>query len=189
MKNRFLLALSAASIFWACSSPEESFTTKTAEEGGYTYEYAEDDPMKTRIYTLDNGLKVYLSYYANAPRIQVYTPVKAGGKNDPASNTGLAHYLEHMMFKGNDKFGTVDFTKESVMLDSIEAMFTHYATLTDDAERKEYYAKIDTYSNEAAKFAIPNEYDKMMSLIGGKGLNAYTTNDRTVYTVDIPANE
>lgn len=187
MKN--LMLLMSVSIFWTCSSPEEPFQTKTADEGGYTYEYVEGDPMKTRIYTLDNGLKVYLSHYADAPRIQVYTPVKAGGKNDPASNTGLAHYLEHMMFKGNDKFGTLNFVEESVMLDSIEAMFNHYATLTDNEERKAYYTQIDSYSNETAKLAIPNEYDKMMSLIGGKGLNAYTTNDRTVYTVDIPSNE
>jgi zinc protease len=176
-------------VFWSCSTPEKPFQTKTGEEGGYSYEYVEGDPSATRIYTLDNGLKAYLSYYADAPRVQVYIPVKAGGKNDPAETTGLAHYLEHMMFKGNDKFGTVNYTEESVMLDSIEAMFNFYATLTDDAERKAYYAKIDQYSNETAKLAIPNEYDKMISLIGGKGLNAYTTEDRTVYTVDIPANE
>ncbi len=188
MKRLAFLFISI-SVFWACTTPEEPYQTKTAEEGGYSYEYVEGDPMKTRIYTLDNDLKVYLSYYANAPRIQVYMPVKAGGKNDPATNTGLAHYLEHMMFKGNDKFGTLDFEKESVMLDSIEAMFNHYATLTGDEERKAYYAQIDAFSNEAAKLAIPNEYDKMMSLIGGKGLNAYTTEDRTVYTVDIPSNE
>ncbi len=188
MKNLVLLIISV-SIFWACASPEQPYQTKTAEEGGFSYEYVEGDPMKTRIYTLDNGLKVYLSNYTNAPRIQVYIPVKAGGKNDPATNTGLAHYLEHMMFKGNDKFGTIDYEKESVMLDSIEAMFNYYATLTDDDERKAYYAKIDAYSNETAKLAIPNEYDKMMSMIGGKGLNAYTTEDRTVYTVDIPSNE
>jgi len=186
MKNLFLIL--SVSVIWSCTPPT-AYQTKTNEEGGYTYETVEDDPMKTRIYTLDNGLKVYLSHYADAPRIQVYIPVKAGGKNDPATNTGLAHYLEHMMFKGNDTFGTLDYAKESVMLDSIEAMFNTYATLTDDAERKAYYTNIDAYSNEAAKLAIPNEYDKMMSLIGGKGLNAYTTEDRTVYTVDIPSNE
>lgn len=187
MKN--LLFILAPVIFWACTSPKEAYQTKTTEEGGYTYEYVEGDPMKTRIYKLDNGLKVYLSHYDNAPRVQVYIPVKAGGKNDPASNTGLAHYLEHMMFKGNDKFGTLNYEEESVMLDSLEAMFNYYATLTDDVERKDYYTKIDEYSNETAKLAIPNEYDKMISLIGGQGLNAYTTNDRTVYTVDIPSNE
>ncbi len=174
---------------WACNQPTEKYATKTGEEQGYTYQYVEGDPMNTRIYTLKNGLTVYLSQYKDAPRIQVFTPVRAGGKNDPATNTGLAHYLEHIMFKGNDKFGTIDFNREAPMLDSIEAMFNHYATLTEPNERKAYYKKIDAYSNEAAQWAIPNEYDKMMSLLGGKGLNAYTTNDRTVYTVDIPANE
>ncbi|UZR93464.1 M16 family metallopeptidase [Chondrinema litorale] len=163
--------------------------TQTAEEGGYTYEYVSGDLMDTRIYTLKNGLKVYLSDYEDAPRVHVFIPVKAGGKNDPADNTGLAHYLEHMMFKGNDKFGTVDYDKEKVYLDSIENMFNHYATLTDDNDRKEYYKLINQVSNDAANLAIPNEYDKMVAGIGGKGLNAYTTTDRTVYTVDIPANE
>ena len=185
--NKRTLILSLA-VFWACTSPQP-FQTKTAQEGDYAHEYVEGDPMKTRIYTLDNGLKIYLSHYDDAPRIQVYIPVKAGGKNDPAENTGLAHYLEHMMFKGNDKFGTLNFDEESIMLDSIESMFNYYATLTDEDERRAYYTKIDEYSNETAKLAIPNEYDKMISLIGGKGLNAYTTEDRTVYTVDIPSNE
>ena len=165
------------------------YETITATDGGYTYEYVVGDPMNTRIYTLENGLKVYLSDYENAPRVHVYTPVKAGGKNDPASNTGLAHYLEHMMFKGTDQFGTLDYEAEKVYLDSIENMFNTYATLTDDAARKAYYEKIDAVSNEAATLAIPNEYDKMIATLGGKGLNAYTTEDRTVYTVDIPSNE
>ncbi|MGL1888417.1 MAG: insulinase family protein [Reichenbachiella sp.] len=183
------LLLFVASILISCESEPQKYQTLTAEEGGYTYEYVVGDPMNTRIYTLENGLKVYLSDYDDAPRVQVYLPVKAGGKNDPATNTGLAHYLEHMMFKGNDKFGTLDYEKEVIMLDSIEAMFNYYASLTDASERKAYYEKIDAYSNKAAELAIPNEYDKMISLIGGKGLNAYTTNDRTVYTVDIPSNE
>lgn len=176
-------------ILFACGPSDKPYETKTATENGYTYEYVSGDPMNTRIYTLDNGLKVYLSDYENAPRVHVFIPVKAGGKNDPADNTGLAHYLEHMMFKGNDQFGTLNYAEEVVMLDSIEQMFNYYATLEDDADRKAYYTKIDQYSNEAAKLAIPNEYDKMMSMIGAKGLNAYTTEDRTVYTVDIPSNE
>lgn len=187
--NNIWLVLLALVVLSCSGTKEQPYATKSATEAGYTYEYVVGDPMKTRIYTLKNGLKVYLSDYKNEPRVQVYIPVKAGGKNDPASNTGLAHYLEHMMFKGNDKFGTLNYEEEKVMLDSIERMFNYYATLTDAAQRKEYYAKIDAYSNEAAKLAIPNEYDKMIATIGGKGLNAYTTEDRTVYTVDIPANE
>lgn len=185
-KINFLIALA---ILVSCSPGSDSYETKTATEDGYTYEYVTGDATSTRIYTLDNGLKVYLSDYENAPRVHVFLPVKAGGKNDPAENTGLAHYLEHMMFKGNDKFGTLNYEEEEIMLDSIEQMFEYYSTLSDDAARKDYYEKIDAYSNEAAKLAIPNEYDKMIAMLGGKGLNAYTTEDRTVYTVDMPANE
>lgn len=188
MKNLLLLILSI--IIWSCTPTENNnVKTKTNEEEGYTYEYVEGDPMKTRIYKLENGLTVYLSDYDNAPRAHVYIPVKAGGKNDPANNTGLAHYLEHMMFKGNDKFGTKNYEEEKVLLDSIEWMFNEYAKLTDSDERKEHYAKINEMSGRAAEYAIPNEYDKLIAGLGGKGLNAYTTNDRTVYTIDIPSNE
>ncbi|WP_258103344.1 pitrilysin family protein [Marinoscillum sp. MHG1-6] len=186
MKRLTFLLLSG--LLAACS-PEQPYQTNTVTEDGYTYQTVNSDPMNTRIYTLKNGLKVYLSDYENEPRAHFYLAVKAGGKNDPADNTGLAHYLEHLMFKGNDEFGTLDYETEKVYLDSIEAMFNYYGTLEDSAERKAYYQLIDQVSNEAAKYAIPNEYDKMTSAIGAKGLNAYTAKDRTVYTIDIPSNE
>lgn len=176
-------------ILFIVACKNQPYQTQTATSGGYTYEYVTDDPTQTRIYTLENGLKVYLSNFENAPRVHVFTAVKAGGKNDPENNTGLAHYLEHMMFKGNQFFGTKDYETEKTMLDSIEKLFNDYAKLTDDKQRKALYRNIDKISNEAALLAIPNEYDKMISMMGGKGLNAYTTEDRTVYTVDIPSNE
>ena len=74
----------------------------------YKYETVAGDPLNTRIYTLDNGLKVYMSVNKEAPRIQTYIAVKVGGKNDPAETTGLAHYFEHLMFKGTQQFGTSD---------------------------------------------------------------------------------
>ena len=168
---------------------KEMYETRHAISEGYSYEYVENDPTQTRIYTLDNGLKIYLSNFENAPRIHVFTAVKAGGKNDPENNSGLAHYLEHMMFKENKHFGTKDYKTEKILLDSIEQLFNDYSKLTGSEERSSLYQKIDKLSNEAALLAIPNEYDKMISMMGGKRLNAYTTEDRTVYTVDIPSNE
>ena len=76
------------------------------------YESVAGDLMNARIYTLDNGLKVYLSVYKDAPRVQTYIAVRAGSKNDPAEATGLAHYLEDMLFKGTDKYGSLDYEKE-----------------------------------------------------------------------------
>ena len=87
------------------------------------YEYALNDPYNARIYTLKNGMKVYLSVYKNAPRIQTYIAVKAGSKNDPSDATGLAHYLEHMVFKGTDKFGTKDAVKEMTEIKKIEDLY------------------------------------------------------------------
>ena len=88
----------------------------------YNYVSVPKDPYKARIYQLDNGLTVYLSVYKDAPKIQCDVAVKTGGKNDPADNTGLSHYLEHLMFKGTDKFGTADFSKEEPLLNEIERL-------------------------------------------------------------------
>lgn len=153
------------------------------------YEKVAGDPLDTRIYTLDNGLKVYMTVNKETPRIQTYIAVRSGGKNDPADNTGLAHYLEHIMFKGTEQVGTTDYAKEKPMLDQIQALYDVYRTKTDPAERAAIYHQIDSVSYEASKLAIPNEYDKMMALIGSQGSNAFTSSDVTCYQEDIPANQ
>ena len=154
----------------------------------YRYESVAGDPLNTRIYTLDNGLKVYMTVNDEAPRLQTYIAVKVGAKNDPEETTGLAHYFEHLMFKGTDKFGTQNYEAEKPLLDEIERLFEVYRTKTDPDERKALYAQIDSVSQEASKLAIPNEYDKLMAAISADGTNAWTSFDETVYTEDIPSN-
>jgi len=155
------------------------------------YEEVKGDPLKARVYTLDNGLKVYLTSYADAPRVQTNIAVRAGSKNDPADATGLAHYLEHMLFKGTDVFGSLDFEKEAPLLDKIEALYEDYRSfeMSDTENRDRIWRQIDSVSGEAAKFAIANEYDKMVTGLGAKGTNAYTSNEKTVYINDIPSNQ
>ena len=155
----------------------------------YKYQTVKGDPTGTRIYTLDNGLRVYLSVNKETPRIHTYVAVKTGSRNDPAETTGLAHYLEHLMFKGTKQFGTTDAEKEAPLLKDIEERYERYRTLTDPEQRKKAYHGIDSVSQLAAKYFIPNEYDKLMSSIGAEKTNAYTSNDVTCYTEDIPANE
>lgn len=155
----------------------------------YKYETVAGDPLGTKIYTLDNGLKVYMSVNKETPRIQADIAVKVGGKNDPSETTGLAHYFEHLMFKGTRNFGTADYETEKVLLDQIEALFEVYRNTTDEAERAELYHQIDSISYLASGYFIPNEYDKLMSLIGSEGTNAYTSTDMTVYVEDIPSNQ
>lgn len=153
------------------------------------YETVAGDPLGTKIYTLDNGLKVYMSVNKEEPRIQTFIAVRVGGKNDPADNTGLAHYLEHIMFKGTDKLGTQDYEAEKPLLDQIQALYDVYRTKEDPAEREAIYHQIDSISYLASQISIANEYDKAMSIIGAKGTNAFTSDDVTCYTEDIPSNQ
>ncbi len=157
--------------------------------GKYNYETVNNDPLKARIYTLDNGLKVYMTVNKEEPRIQTYIAVRVGGKNDPAETTGLAHYFEHLMFKGTTHFGTQNYEAEKPLLDEIEQQFEIYRKTTDSIARKNIYRVIDSLSYEASKLSIPNEYDKLMTAIGANGTNAFTSFDVTCYTEDIPSNQ
>jgi len=97
------------------STSENTFeVSTTTDANGFTYETVSNDPTGLRLYTLDNGLKVYLSQNKAEPKIQTFIPVRAGSVYDPADNTGLAHYLEHMVFKGTDEIGTQDWESEKV---------------------------------------------------------------------------
>lgn len=179
-----LIAIGVSSIFVSCDKQEKNTQNKSKD-----YETVENDPTNTRIYTLENGLKVYLSVNKEKPRINTAIAVRAGSKNDPATATGLAHYLEHMLFKGTDKYGTLDFEKEKPLLNQIDSLYEVYRGTKEDEQRKMIYAQIDSISQIASKYAIANEYDKMVSGIGAQGTNAYTSFEKTVYVNDIPSNQ
>lgn len=146
-------------------------------------------PLEVRQYTLTNGLTVIFSKNPNNPQVATQIVVKAGSKNDPATNTGLAHYLEHMLFKGTDKYGTFDYEKEKVYLLQIEALYEKYNQTKDSSKRNQIYAQIDSISGLASKYSIANEYDKMVQGIGATGTNAYTSVEQTVYVNTVPHNE
>ncbi|MCB0482304.1 MAG: insulinase family protein [Flavobacteriales bacterium] len=192
--KKLLLVLPLAGIMAACSDNSKNnddtpVMKSTTDAKGRTYEYVEGDPMNVRIYTLGNGLKIYLTQNKSEPTIQTLIPVRAGSTYDPKETTGLAHYLEHLMFKGTEELGTIDWKSESALLDQISDAYEAHKAESDPAKKKVIYKKIDSLSSEAAKFAVPNEYDKAISSIGGKGTNAFTSNERTVYVNTIPANE
>ncbi|HEX8428211.1 M16 family metallopeptidase [Hymenobacter sp.] len=201
MKKNFLLLIPALATLGLtqCQTSKPTATAAstaptapapTQQQKDYKYQTVEGDPLKARIYTLANGLTVYLSDYDDAPRIQTYLAVRAGSKNDPATATGLAHYLEHMVFKGTSKLGSQNWATEKPELDKIEALYEQYRSQRNDpAARKRTYHQIDSISSVAAKYAVANEYDKVMGAIGAKGSNAYTSVEQTVYQEDIPSNQ
>ena len=146
------------------------------------------DPVRVHHYELANGLQVFLTENHDEPRFYAEIIVRAGGKHDPAESTGIAHYLEHMLFKGTDRMGTLDYEAEKAHLDKIDALYEQHAGETDPEKRKEIYGLINAESQLASKYAIPNEIDRAYAAMGERHLNAHTSVEETVYMVSLPSN-
>lgn len=192
-KIKLLLAcmflITAISCKKTTTSNNEVKTENHTGTDGFKYETTTNDPTGLRLYTLDNGLKVYLSKNTDEPKIQTYIAVRAGSNYDPKESTGLAHYLEHMVFKGTHKIGTADWEKEKVFLDKISDLYEKHRAEKNEEKKLALYKEIDKVSLEASNYSIANEYDKMMSSLGATGTNAHTWFEETVYKNKIPANE
>ena len=150
---------------------------------------AQQGDLKTKTFHLDNGLKVVMCEDHSQPEIYGAVYVHAGSKNDPADATGMAHYFEHIMFKGTDRIGTTNWEAEKVFLDSIDLMYDHLHETSDVAERQAIQRKINTLSQKSADYAIPNEVDVILTQMGGKKLNAGTSYDQTMYYNIFPSNQ
>jgi predicted Zn-dependent peptidase len=150
---------------------------------------AENDPSQVSIYQLDNGLTVYLTENHETPTFYSEIVVRAGHKQDPATNTGLAHYLEHLLFKGNANFGTTDYEKEAPHIQKIYDLYEERFNETDPAKRDAIYEQINKENIAASAYAIPNEMSNVYESLGGFGLNAHTWFEETVYKIGLPANQ
>ena len=128
---------------------------------------------------LSNGMSVWLNEDHSQPKVFGAVVVQAGAKDCP--NTGIAHYFEHIMFKGTDEIGTVDYAKEKPWLDSISAAYDRLAATTDVAQREAIQKDINRLSQKAGEYAIPNEFNSLISRYGGSELNAGTSFDFTFY--------
>lgn len=146
------------------------------------------DKLGVTIHRLSNGMTVYLSTDRSKPRFNAWIAVRAGSRHDPPDSTGLAHYLEHMMFKGTDEIGTLDIEKERPHLQRIAALYDELRKTEDPARRKEIFAEIDKETIASAQYSIPNELDQLYARMGVTGLNAFTWHDMTVYVADVPSN-
>ncbi|MEL4454689.1 M16 family metallopeptidase [Lutimonas vermicola] len=192
VKNRIFLSALSVLFLVGCQkeSKQESYVAESHQDkNGYTYESVTNDPTGLRLYTLDNGLKVYLSQNNDAPTIQTYVAVRAGSSYDPKESTGLAHYLEHMLFKGTDKYATNNWEAEEGYISQISDLYEQHRAEEDPDLKEGIYRKIDSVSYIASGYAIANEYEKMVSSLGATGTNAHTSNEETVYHNKIPANE
>ncbi len=144
-------------------------------------------PIQT--FHLDNGLKVILCEEHSQPKIYGCVVVHAGSKNENPNATGVAHYFEHIMFKGTDRIGTIDWDKEKPYLDSISQAYDRLQAAKNDQERHDIQLEINRLSIAASQYAIPNEVDAILQNMGCTGLNAGTSYDYTVYYNTLPSNQ
>ena len=145
----------------------------------YQLQAGAQDVLKVKTYTLENGLTVWLNEDHSQPKVFGAVVVKAGAKDCP--DTGIAHYFEHMMFKGTDRIGTLDYEAEKVLLDSISLKYDELAKTEDKAARERIQKEINELSIRSSDYVIPNEFNRLINRFGGSGLNAATSYDATVY--------
>jgi predicted Zn-dependent peptidase len=177
MKTIFLIAFSTLCVLPSARAKYTILHKPVAE-----------DPMQVTIFQLENGLTVYLSENHETPRFYSEMVVRAGSKMDPAETTGLAHYLEHLMFKGTRKLGTTNFKEEKKLIDEIVDLYEQHFNEEDPAKRKALYAKINETSLKAGEYAVANEVDKLYNAMGASTVNAHCWHEETVYKVGLPAN-
>jgi predicted Zn-dependent peptidase len=150
-------------------------------------------------HVLKNGMRVLLVPRRNAPVVATHLRFDVGGVDDPKGQTGIAHLLEHMMFKGTDTFGTTDAEKEKPIMARLDALWAEldaerarqaspFATAQPDRIRaiEEEIAKVTA---EQKPHVVKNELWQAYRRCGGVGLNASTGNDSTQYYVQLPANQ
>lgn len=148
-----------------------------------------DDPIGVSIYRLDNGITVAFFENHDSSTVFIAEMFKIGSVDDPSDKTGMAHYLEHLLFKGSKRLGTVDYDKEKEILEQIDSLYSQREKSNDPEERNQLYLEIDRLSGLAAQYAVPNDYAKLMGTLGATGTNAFTSYYLTCYVNTIPANE
>ena len=132
-------------------------------------------------YKLQNGLTVLLWEDHNLDDVEGYVAVRAGSIDEPAECTGLAHYLEHMLFKGTQRIGAIDWEKEKPHYEAIIALYDELAKTTDKVQRDTIIARINRESLEAAKYSTTEDFFNLLDGMGATDVNAFTSYDMTCY--------
>lgn len=140
-----------------------------------------------KAFKLQNGMSVFIWEDDSQPDVFGQVVVRTGSVNDPAEYTGLAHYLEHLLFKGTQKIGALDWAAEEPLYNQIIEKYDEMALTTDPAQREAIGLEINRLSIEAGKLSMTNEFSNLIEGMGGTGLNAYTSYDVTAYHNSFPA--
>lgn len=149
---------------------------------------------KVKEFTLSNGMRFLVYERHQSPTFAGMIMVKVGSVDERKGETGLAHFFEHMAFKGTTVIGTKDYQKEKVILGEMDKIGDELATeymkgdAADQAKMKALKDKLTQLQEENSKYVVKDELDKYYTENGGEFLNASTSNDTTQYFVMLPSN-
>ncbi|HEY9873153.1 MAG TPA: pitrilysin family protein [Candidatus Obscuribacterales bacterium] len=148
--------------------------------------------QKVTEFRLENGIKFIVLERRQAPVVSFFTYADVGGANEPDGKTGVAHFLEHLAFKGTTRIGTRNWQAEKPLLDRLDqlaAQIEEAKAAGKEAEATKIQEEFDRVEAEAAKYQKPNELGQLVEQSGGVGLNAATSSDSTVYFYSFPSNK
>jgi len=144
-------------------------------------------------HTLENGLRLFILPRPGVPISSFVVQYRIGGVNEEPGNTGIAHLLEHLLFKGTTSVGTRDYAAEAPLQEEMDRWFDSILVLEDSAPsdsgtRSSLEERIRRLEEDASQFIVSNEFDEILSENGARGLNATTTSEYTTYFVELPSN-
>ena len=144
-------------------------------------------------HTLDNGMTFLILERHQSPTVSLVIHYPVGSVNEHLGNTGIAHVLEHMLFKGSEEIGTRDRARESPLLDAVDAardsMLAEVGLPRPDTSRiRRLEGVISSLEDQARVHTVANEFDRILSAEGARGLNATTSHEATRYFVELPSN-
>jgi predicted Zn-dependent peptidase len=150
---------------------------------------------RVREHSLKNGLKLLLVERHTSPTVAAWIRFRVGGVDERSDERGLAHMLEHMLFKGTKTLGTTDFAAEKPLLDKIETTAQQLlaekakGAKGDQALADRLQKELKELEAEAGKYVVKEEFADLYAKNGGVGYNAFTSKDGTTYLINLPANK
>ena len=150
-------------------------------------------PLIVQEHTLENGLRLFILPRPGVPIASFVVQYRIGGVNEMPGNTGIAHLLEHLLFKGTTSVGTLDYTREAPLLEEIDRLhdsilLAEDSSPPDNATISSLRERMRVLEEEASELVTSNEFARILSENGARGLNATTTSESTTYFVELPSN-
>ncbi len=161
---------------------------------GASFAAAERLEDKVREHDFDNGLKLLVVEREASPTVTAYITLKVGSVDETSRTRGIAHMLEHMLFKGTTTIGTSDWEKERPIQEEIERVGDRLDDLrgrpdADPQRIAELSRRLDELQREQQKYVVKDEFSSIYAEHGGVGFNAFTSKDLTSYLISLPANK